>query len=99
METKTCRKCQRVLNLNDFGTSARYKDGHLAQCKQCVKEYMREYREKNPEYDQKDLEHKREYRKTDLYQLRTFQNATQRCVERGIIPPNQFYIPKPCSSS
>ena len=33
---KTCRACQQSKSLDDFGTNARSKDGHMARCRACV---------------------------------------------------------------
>ena len=95
MSTKICTKCSQELPSTDFGSSARYSDGRLPNCKACVRNYMREYRQAHPDFVKRNVDRKREYEKTDLYQLRKFQAVTQACVNRGIIPRTENYIPRP----
>jgi len=39
VESKRCTRCEQVLPLTDFGNRARFPDGHLNQCKACVREF------------------------------------------------------------
>lgn len=49
METKVCPKCGRELPLSDFNNNRSKKDGRAIQCRDCCKEYNKEYYEKNKE--------------------------------------------------
>lgn len=45
--TKRCSKCGRELPLECFGKHKRKKDGLQAYCKECMKQYMKEYNADN----------------------------------------------------
>lgn len=49
METKICKKCNELKNVNDFDKSSRSKDGYFYMCKLCKKEYSERYYSKNKE--------------------------------------------------
>ena len=55
---KTCSKCQLELHLEQFCKDKTKKDGHRSQCKACVSELNKKYREENKE---KISEHKNKY--------------------------------------
>lgn len=44
---KTCTKCGIQKPLEEFGKDKKRKDGHVAQCKECLKAYRKEYHKKN----------------------------------------------------
>ncbi|MCK9415672.1 hypothetical protein M0Q97_03315 [Candidatus Dojkabacteria bacterium] len=72
---KICRICGEIKNLNDFHKKCDTKDGHRTECKTCIKEIQKKYKEaddfkeKRIEYDkvrynekrEEILEHKKEY--------------------------------------
>jgi len=64
---KTCSKCQLELQLEQFSKDKRAKDGHQGKCKECVKIYYKENKEKIIErvkkYGEERKEDKREYEK------------------------------------
>lgn len=49
METKVCKKCNELKNVNDFDKSSRSKDGYFYMCKSCKKEYSERHYSKNKE--------------------------------------------------
>ena len=49
MITKTCKKCCRALDIEQFYVHAQMSDGHLGFCKECVKERVRQHRSDNIE--------------------------------------------------
>jgi len=76
MEEKICRKCNKSKDLNDFHKKKGTKDGHRNECKECVKEIQKKYKdapdfkEKRKEYDKKRYEENKEFRnqqKKDWY--------------------------------
>lgn len=75
---KVCTKCNIKKEYSEFGKSKGGKDGYSSQCKECVKEYnkqyhqsnrdylnkmSREYYKKNPEYLKKNKDKIKEYKK------------------------------------
>ena len=50
MTTKICSKCGLEKDLDEFGNLKSSKDGKLSRCKECTKEYMKEYQRKNAEH-------------------------------------------------
>lgn len=44
---KVCRQCRNELDLSCFSKNKSRKDGRSAECRDCVKAYLAEYREKN----------------------------------------------------
>lgn len=42
-DTKTCRKCKAAKSLSEFSRDTKSKDGLNNQCKQCVREYQRQW--------------------------------------------------------
>ena len=49
MQTKTCKKCDRALDIGQFYVHAQMADGHLSFCKDCVKERVGLHRAANIE--------------------------------------------------
>lgn len=47
METKQCTCCKEVKPLSEFSKEKARKDGHQSQCKECTKEYQKEYNKAN----------------------------------------------------
>lgn len=72
---KVCKSCKVVKKISEFYVDSRMKDGHLNQCKDCVKNRIKKHRCLNidqiREYEKKrgNLQHRvdarREYRQTD----------------------------------
>lgn len=50
MKNKRCFKCQCLKPLDEFHRNQHMADGRINQCKECVKTYYKEYREKNHEH-------------------------------------------------
>jgi len=63
---KKCSKCGEAKELTEFGKSKFGKGGLQSSCKSCIKEYKKEYREKNKEaiknYREKNKEATKEHR-------------------------------------
>lgn len=49
METKICKKCGKELPLSEFNKRKVTKDGYNHWCKECVKQYNKQYREEHKE--------------------------------------------------
>ena len=63
-EMKQCGACGRVKSMNDFHPNIKKRDGRQAMCKECNREYCRDYRRKrrqNAEWQQ----HEREWETQD----------------------------------
>lgn len=45
MQTKYCKKCNKVLPIERFSKDKKIKDGHAFYCKECANEYARQYRQ------------------------------------------------------
>jgi hypothetical protein len=71
-DKKRCTKCNRMLPLDEFPQNPNMTDGHLHQCKFCVSEASRDYREKNIE---KIKEKKRKYYWANREKIRVQQNT------------------------
>lgn len=67
METKICSKCGRELPLECFGRHKRMKDGLQAYCKECNKQYLKQYYAEHAEYSKQyyadNAEARKEYKK------------------------------------
>lgn len=44
-KVKTCSKCRQIKTLREFSKNCTQKDGYCNQCKECVSEYIKKYRE------------------------------------------------------
>lgn len=60
---KVCRKCNKELSVSLFSKNKNYSDGLDGQCKDCVKDRTREWRQKNHE---KDIKRKIKWRNENL---------------------------------
>ena len=49
VRTKKCPKCGRVLPVTEFYTNVRTKDGYQDKCKECQREWNREYQKRKKE--------------------------------------------------
>ena len=47
---KQCSKCKCIRLKSNFYNCKRYRDGLKSQCKVCIINYSKKYREKNPDY-------------------------------------------------
>ncbi|MDQ3704483.1 MAG: hypothetical protein M3437_04535 [Chloroflexota bacterium] len=64
-DTKICRKCKAAKPLTEFSRDAKSKDGLNSQCKQCVREYQRQwYHGMSPEERRKLHDRKMAWRNT-----------------------------------
>lgn len=64
-DTKVCRKCKAARPLTEFSRDAKSKDGLNNQCKQCVREYQRQwYHGMSPEERRKLHDRKMAWRNT-----------------------------------
>ena len=68
MQEKTCRICKELKNISHFHKKKDTKDGHRNECKECVKEIQKKYKEKpdfkekRKKYDKKRYEQNKELR-------------------------------------
>ena len=76
MEKKICRICNELKELSDFHRKKNTKDGHRNECKECVKDIQKIYKEKpgfkekQKEYDKKRYEENKDFilqQKKDWY--------------------------------
>lgn len=71
METKKCSKCEKIKPINEFFREKNGKDGYRTECKECRKQYCKQWREKHKEhckqyekqYYRDNKEYKKQYRK------------------------------------
>lgn len=72
--SKTCQHCSRDLDLSMFSRCSARKDGLQKWCKECTREYKRDYRVKNKE---RIAESNRAYMRRSEIALRTKQNRAR----------------------
>lgn len=77
---KTCTKCKVEKELSEFSKSKRSKDGFQSHCKDCVKEYHQNSREKIAEYQKQYQRGNRAklYRKARQYRRDNCEKITER---------------------
>ena len=71
MEAKKCSKCEKIKPINEFCREKNGKDGYRTECKECRKQYCKQWREKHKEHCKQyekqyygdNKEHKKQYRK------------------------------------
>ena len=51
---KECSKCNNIKPLDEFHKNKGSKDGYRSKCKLCVKEYTKDYNNKNKEKTQEN---------------------------------------------
>lgn len=66
MKTKQCPKCREIKTVEKFSKDKNCKDGLKCWCNDCIKEYHKEYRQKNKEKI-------REYRKENKEKIREYE--------------------------
>lgn len=70
-QTKVCTKCGSAAPLSFFYRHRRTRDGHTEQCKQCIKEQQRQYRQANAlVIAKRDSERKKRSRQNDPEKFR-----------------------------
>jgi len=62
MKTKICTKCKKKKFIEEFCVNRAVKDGLNSRCKECVKQYNKQYYKNNPE---KFKEHNKQYYKAN----------------------------------
>ncbi|MCB8912058.1 HNH endonuclease [Rhodococcus rhodochrous] len=67
--TKTCRRCNKVKNLDESGPDRRTRDGRRSYCKRCQSEDRRKRYHANPE---RELPRQREYRVENRDRIRQY---------------------------
>ncbi len=72
---KVCTKCRGMKPLEEFSRKSATKDGLAFQCKGCLAESQRKYREENPE---KDRERQRKYREKNLEKVREYRRRSRK---------------------
>ena len=60
MEVKTCTCCGETKNISEFYKMSRSKDGHMPQCKICVSEKYKKYR--NSVKDKENAKRREKYK-------------------------------------
>lgn len=60
MKTKKCTKCQKEKTSGEFAKHKLTKDGLQSQCRNCQKEYTKQHRIENPNYDKEYREKNKE---------------------------------------
>jgi hypothetical protein len=74
MEGKICTKCGEWKPMKEYGNTKKTKDGKVAQCKECLKKYSKEYRKNNIE---KVRERSRKYRETHKEEIKEFREKNK----------------------
>ncbi len=85
---KKCTKCGDVKDITDFTINNQQSSGYHPSCKECVREYSREYREKNEELIKERERKRRKSSKFLSYQLNylygiTIQEYDSMYIEQG----------------
>jgi len=70
MKTKRCSKCKEIKPIYKFGKDKRHKDYHTSLCKNCLKEYSKQYYKNNIE---KIRESKRKWNKNNSEYMKKYQ--------------------------
>lgn len=85
MDTKYCNKCNKAKSTADFHKQYAKKSGFTSKCKDCCREYGRQYFQKNKE---KFQERKRNYRKQRRELIQSFKDKP--CMDCEIQYP--YYV-------
>ena len=85
---KKCTKCEELKELHNFSKFYKSKDGYKAWCKPCSKNYMKNYRENNPEYRLKEREYALRREKQPEVILQNLTKAIEKCKINNIDIPN-----------
>jgi hypothetical protein len=80
MEGKVCTKCKQWKPLEEFNKRKVSKDGRRSECRECQKEYKKQWRGNNPEYDKEyykdNAEHikerEKQYRKDNAEHIKEY---------------------------
>jgi hypothetical protein len=86
---KKCRVCNKIKNIDDFHKKKNTSDGYRNECKECVKDIQKKYKEapgfkeKQKEYDKnryeknkiKILEHKKEYYLDNMEEILSYKKV------------------------
>jgi len=85
---KICKKCNNLLNLENFTKENKSKDGYRTMCKNCVKEYNLQWQLDNPNY-------KKEYTNKNLERIKKVNkekiNKTRRKYYDEILKNNDLF--------
>jgi len=73
---KTCRKCNKEKQLDEFYTNKKGADGHLNKCKDCCKEWNKEHKEEILNY--RKIYYKNNKEKSIKYYLKN----RERCINK-----------------
>jgi hypothetical protein len=64
MNTQTCYNCGKEKELDAFAKNKRMDNGHHRQCKECIREYVRQhYRDNKKYYSENAIKNKNKFRK------------------------------------
>lgn len=85
---KRCSKCESQKAIELFSKFSKSKDGYKAWCKTCSTEYMRQYREANPTYRQKEREYYYKRNEDPAAILANLTKAVEKCKIRNIPIPS-----------
>ena len=70
MKGKVCAKCGEWKALEEYHKNKKTKDGRGTYCKECQKEYQKQWREKNPKYH--NSEQQRQYRENNKERIKEY---------------------------
>lgn len=84
---KQCRKCMKILNADEFGSTKYTKDGLKSYCKYCKRQESNEWRKKNPNYNE-------EYRRENLEKRKEYGIEYYRKNKKILTIKNKEYVEK-----
>ncbi len=93
---KECSKCKETKDLTEFGKDKRAKDGRHSWCKNCLRQYSKQYREDNKEYwkqyrednKEKQEQYQKQYKEDNKESIQQYQKQYQKKYQKQYLKNN-----------